>query len=204
MVRSVYGKTRRIIIPKGTKRSSLINKNPNSLDTRNLEITPLKDFETMGITDHEVDLDKWRLEVSGHVERPVRLNYAELITLPSLEKNVLMICPGVFVNHGHWKGISIGALLKMAKVKDGATHVTLQGPKGPYAKTQRFTLEDALSKKVFLAYQVNGERLPKKHGFPLRTVAEGYYRYDWVTHVYKVAVDKIGKAKMRETSPEVP
>jgi sulfoxide reductase catalytic subunit YedY len=192
-----------MILPKGTKRSSLINKNPNSLDTRNLEITPLKDFETMGITDHEVDLDTWRLEVSGHIKRPLQLSYAELLALPPIEKKVLMICPGVFVNHGKWKGISIGRLLKMAQVKDDATHVTIQGPKGPYAKTERFLLKDALLEKVFLAYQVNGERLPKKHGFPLRTVAEEHYGYDWVKYVYRISAEKIGKAEMRQTSPEV-
>jgi sulfoxide reductase catalytic subunit YedY len=43
---------------------------------------------------------------------------------------------------------------------------------------------------VFLAYQVNGQALPKKHGFPLRVVAEGYYGGDWVKYVYKVVAHK--------------
>ena len=48
-----------------------------------------------------------------------------------------------------------------------------------------------LSNNVFLAYQVNGEPLPRRHGFPLRTVAEGYYGYDWVKYVYKITVERI-------------
>ncbi len=39
-----------------------------------------------------------------------------------------------------------------------------------------------------LAYGVNGRILPKKHGFPLRIVAEGYYGYNWVKYAYRVNV----------------
>ncbi len=52
-------------------------------------------------------------------------------------------------------------------------------------------VEDLLSNKVFLAYELNGKPLPQRHGFPLRAVAEGYYGYDWVKYVYKVTVEKI-------------
>ncbi len=34
-------------------------------------------------------------------------------------------------------------------------------------KCLKVPLDDVLSDKVFLAYQVNGEVLPRKHGFPL-------------------------------------
>ena len=68
----------------------------------------------------------------------------------------------------------------------GVTHVFLSGPDGPYEKTERFSIEDILSDKVFLAYSVNDSVLPKKHGFPLRVVAEDYYGGDWVKYVYRV------------------
>lgn len=47
---------------------------------------------------------------------------------------------------------------------------------------------------MFLAYQVNGETLPVKHGYPLRLVAEGVYGSEWVKYVYKVQFDKIDSA----------
>ncbi len=50
-------------------------------------------------------------------------------------------------------------------------------------------MEDVISNRVFLAYQVNGEVLPRRHGFPLRVVAEGYYGYDWVKYVRKITVN---------------
>jgi sulfoxide reductase catalytic subunit YedY len=145
----------------------------------------------MGLTDHAVSIEKWGLEVDGHVKNPLRLTYEEIKKLPLVERKVLMICPGFFANQGTWKGFSLGALLKLAQAEDGVTHVTVRGPDGKYENTQRYPLADVLSNKVFLAYEVNGRPLPQKHGFPLRAVAEGYYGYDWVKYVYKLTVEKI-------------
>lgn len=190
-VRWAWAKTKKVILPKGTKRGNLVNKNPADLDASNLEVTPLKDFGTMGLTDHEVNLDTWRLEVTGHVKKPSSLHRSQLIGLPSIERNVLLICPGFFANHGTWKGISIKELLRRVEAKDGVTHVAIGGPKGPYEKAVRYPMEDVLSDKVFLAFGVNGEGLPRKHGFPLRVVAEDYYGYDWVKYVYRVTAERI-------------
>jgi len=191
VIRSIYAKTRKIVLPKLTKMKSLVNKNPADLDTRNLEIIPLKDFETMGVTDYEVSLVDWRLDITGHVKAPLALRYEEVLSMPSIERNILLICPGFFANHGTWKGISIQDLIKMAGAKYGATHITVGGSEGSYEKIQRYSIADIFSDKVFLAYNVNGKQLPQKHGFPLRVVAEGYYGYDWIKYVYKVTVDKI-------------
>ena len=81
-------------------------------------------------------------------------------------------------------------LLEMARVSPDATHVYFSGPKENYEKTERFPMADILSDKVFLAYGANGSVLPKKHGFPLRVVAQDYYGGDWVKYVYKVIASK--------------
>ena len=188
-LRLAYGKTKKIVLPKNTNRAELISKNPADLDTRYLEITPLKDFGTMGQTDYNIDLNEWRLEIGGRVKTPLTLNDREILALPSIERNVLLICPGFFANNGRWKGISLGKLLEKTGWEKGATQVAVSGPKiGTYDKTEEFPLEDVLSDKVFLAYGVNGQTLPKKHGFPLRVVAEGYYGSDWIKFVSGVAV----------------
>lgn len=184
--RWLWAKAKKIVLPRETKRESLINRNPAQLDTRNLEITPLKDFRTMGLTDHGVDLKKWRLEVSGEVTRPKRLTYEEILGMPPIERRVLLICPGVFANHGKWKGVSIKTLLQMTGVKQDVRYVDIRGPEGAYEKVLRCPIEDVLTDKVFLAYAVNGQELPRKHGFPLRIVAEDYYGYDWVKYVCSV------------------
>jgi len=190
LVERGYAEARKTILPKGTERESLVSKDPSLLDTRNLEITPLREFGTMGPTDHEVDLDTWHLEISGHVQKPLTLSYRELVEMSSIERNVLLICPGVFVNYGRWKGISSETLLQTAGVREKATYVTVHGPPTSHTKVKRFPIDDLISDRVFLAYQVNGQILPQRHGFPLRVVAEGYYGYDWVKYVSKVTVDR--------------
>jgi len=190
-VQRVYGKAKKIILPKGTERNSLIQKNPGSLDTRNLKITPIDDFETMGITDYKVNLSKWRLIVEGAVREPLKLTYEEIKKLPSMEKEVLLICPGFFAIHGRWQGIAMEQFLRKVKMEEGATHVTFYGPEGSYEKVERFPIDEIRKGKVFLAYGVNGKPLPQKHGFPLRIVAQDRYGGEWVKYVYKATVEKV-------------
>jgi sulfoxide reductase catalytic subunit YedY len=177
----------RKVLAKGTKRETLIHENPAALDTRNLEVTPLEEFGTMGPTDLVVDLATWRLEVSGQVRRPLSLTYAQLTALPVIEREVLLICPGFFANHGRWKGLSIQGLLRQADFDRAAARVVIRAQGG---KTATYPLADILSDKIFLAYQVNGKELPRRHGFPLRVVAEDYYGSDWVKYVTKVSVER--------------
>ncbi len=179
--------TSKRVLDKGTKRESLIHENPAALDTTNLEVTPLEDFGTMGPTTEVLNRDTWRLEVSGQVKRPLSLTYAQLTSLPSIEREVLLICPGFFANYGRWKGISIKGLLQQADFDRTAAQVLIEAKGG---KTARYPLADILSDKVFLAYQVNGKELPRKHGFPLRVVAEDYYGSDWVKYVEKVTLER--------------
>jgi sulfoxide reductase catalytic subunit YedY len=189
-IEKVYAQTKRILVPRGTDLSTLRNENPATLDTRNLEVLPLKEFETMGLTDHEVDLKSWRLLIDGNVAAPTRLTYSRILELPSIERKVLLVCPGIFTNHGNWKGISLMTVLNLARMKADTAHIIVAGPQGSYEKVEKFPIADIRSDKVFLAYQVNGERLPQKHGFPLRIVAEDYYGDEWVKYVYKIEAIK--------------
>ena len=189
-MRLVWAKAKKIILPKGTRMKTLVNKNPADLDTQNLDLTPLEEFETMGLDDHQVDLKKWQLEISGQVQRPVKLTYSQITEIPSVKRDVLLICPGFFAYHARWEGVSVAKLLEMAQASPDVTHVSFSGPEGRYEKTERFPIEYIRSGKVFLAYNVNDNVLPKKHGFPLRVVAEGYYGGNWVKYAYKVTAHK--------------
>jgi DMSO/TMAO reductase YedYZ molybdopterin-dependent catalytic subunit len=186
-----YAQSKRLILPKGTKMTSLVDKNPADLDTRHLEVIPLNQFETMGLTDHDTDLDSWRLKITGKVQKPLTLSYDQVLELPAIERNVLLLCPGFFTNHGKWKGISVAELLRLAQSEPGITHVTFRGPPGRYTKTERFPMAEVAADKIFLAYQVNGQVLPRKHGFPLRVVAEDHYGSEWVKYVYEVEAYKV-------------
>lgn len=187
--RRAYAGSRKILLPRGTTRASLIDKDPNTVDPANLELTPLKDFGTMGRSDFEVDLNKWRLGITGRVRTPLQLAYPEILSLSSVEKKVLLICPGFFANYGRWQGISMKEMLGKAVLENDVTHVVFFSATDA-AYQRKFPLADVISNRVFLAYRVNGKPLPIKHGFPLRLVAEGYHGSDWVKYVSRISVEK--------------
>ena len=189
-VQIVFAKAKKMILPKGTPMNRLAHQNPADLDTRNLDLTPVEKFGTMGLDDHRVDLSRWRLAIDGQVHRSLRLTYNQILQLPSIERNVLLICPGFFAYHARWKGISVAKLLETAGVDSNVAHVAFSGPEGAGENSKRFPMADILSDKVFLAYSVNDSVLPKKHGFPLRVVAQDHYGGSWVKYVYKVTAIK--------------
>jgi DMSO/TMAO reductase YedYZ molybdopterin-dependent catalytic subunit len=185
-LRSAFAAVQKRVLPKGTDLQSLTHEHPSAVDARNLDVMPMEAFNTMGLSDHPVSLDLWRLEVTGRVKTPLRLTYNELLALPAVAGNVLLICPGIFTIHAHWKGVSVSELLKTAGADEGVSLVTVHGPQGNYEKVENFTPAEVAAGKVFLAYAVNGQALPQKHGFPLRVVAEDRFGSDWVKYVYKI------------------
>jgi sulfoxide reductase catalytic subunit YedY len=40
--------------------------------------------------------------VKGAIRAPLSLTYGEVKALPSMEKEILLICPGFFAIHGRW------------------------------------------------------------------------------------------------------
>lgn len=162
-----------------------MNLNPVEIDSRNLEIDPLDKFQTMGPTDVEVDLKDYRLKVTGEVERPLSLSYEQILKYPSLTETILLICPEFFANNGRWTGIDLKPLFQEAQLKKGAKYFDI---KGAHLKVVRITVEDLDKKRIFLAYRVNGQLLPQKHGFPLRLVYEDAYGYDWVKYVDEIVI----------------
>jgi sulfoxide reductase catalytic subunit YedY len=185
-IERAFAATPRRLLPKETDLQSLRNEHPATLDTRHLDILPIDQFKTMGISDHTVDLDQWRLTVTGKVQRPLSLTYAELLALPAVEENVLLICPGIFTIHARWKGVAVHEILRTARALADVATITLHGPQGPYEKVEGFKPEELAAGRVFLAYAVNGQTLPRKHGFPLRVVAGDRFGSDWVKYVYKI------------------
>jgi sulfoxide reductase catalytic subunit YedY len=179
---------RRRVLSSHTKATELARANPRAVDPRNLEITPLERFDTMGQTRAGLGPETWRLEVGGAVERPGSWSLAELKGRPTLERKVLLICPGVFSFYARWRGLSLAALLAEAGPRPGAREIEIAGPPGQREKVERFTLEEVRAGEVFLAYGVNGRALPEKHGFPLRVVAGLHYGDDWVKYVHRVTV----------------
>ena len=173
------------ILPKGFSKSKLKDMNPAHVDPRNLDLDPTDKFGTMGPTDILVDLTTYRLKIGGEVNRPLSLTYEEILKLPSITADVLLVCPGYFANYGRWTGVHLKTLLQASQPKGNALLADIKGGRD---KVIRIRLDSIEQKKVLLAYRVNGEALPQKHGFPLRLVYEDVYGDEWVKYVDEVVV----------------
>jgi sulfoxide reductase catalytic subunit YedY len=173
------------ILPKGFSKSKLKDMNPAHVDPRNLDLDPTDKFGTMGSTDIAIDLATYRLKIGGEVNRPLSLTYEEILMLPSTTADVLLVCPGYFANYGRWTGVHLKTLLQETQPKGNALLADIKGGRD---KVIRIRLDSIERKKVLLAYRVNGETLPQKHGFPLRFVYEDVYGDEWVKYVDEIVV----------------
>jgi DMSO/TMAO reductase YedYZ molybdopterin-dependent catalytic subunit len=125
----------------------------------------------------QIDLQTYRLKVSGKVDHPLSLTYAELRCLPKVAATADLVCPGFFQDRAAWAGVPILEVLKLAGVKPGLRKVTLVSADG---YRQAIPAEDALDPKNFLAYEMESQPLPILHGFPLRAVFPGQVGGWWV------------------------
>lgn len=133
-----------------------------------------------------VDLDTYRLRVTGKVERPLELTYDQLRCLPKVEASPDLECPGFFIDRGAtWAGVPIADVLDLAGVQDGAQEIEFVSADGYKTSLE---LERALDRANFLAYEWEGEPLPRLHGFPLRVVLPGLYGGRWAKWVVEIVV----------------
>lgn len=133
-----------------------------------------------------VDVAGWRLEVRGMVDRPFALTYDDLLALPQVEADVTLSCVsndvgGNLVGNARWQGVPLRDLLERAGVQPGATQLMGRAVDG---FTAGFPVEIALAGSgtpddvgALVAVGMNGEPLPRVHGFPARLVVPGLYGY---------------------------
>ncbi len=136
----------------------------------------------------QIHTDNWAIEITGKVERPLRLTYEEILARPAVEKVVTLECidnevAGELISNALWKGVALKSLIEEAKPLLGVQDVAMYGAD---AYSDGITLERAMHYDVFLAYQMNGVALPKEHGYPLRAVVPGLFgikNVKWLTRI---------------------
>ncbi len=82
-----------------------------------------------------------------------------------------------------WKGVPLHTLLEAASPLPQATKVRLHGVDN-YSDT--IPLAKALDPATMIAYEMNGERLPQRHGYPARLIVPGYFgekSVKWLTQI---------------------
>lgn len=157
----------------------------------------------------QVNPGGWQLKIDGAVGTPLTLTMDDLRKMPSMELIAVTECagngrsffnppvPGTqwqygAVGNARWRGVRMADVLKRAGVREPAVEVLFDGADQPLGTMQDFrrsiTLKKALHADTLLAYEMNGEAIPLKHGFPVRVVAPGWASDSWVKWVTSVTV----------------
>jgi len=137
----------------------------------------------------DLNQEQWRLSVSGEVKHPMTLGWRDVLNRQSFDQVVTLECidtlpGGDSLGNAMWRGISLKKLLEDAGAdEEMARDVVFKAADGyddsiPFAR--------AMQDDVMLAYLMNGEKLPKEHGFPLRLLVPGLYgikNVKWITEI---------------------
>jgi len=143
--------------------------------------------------------DTWRLSIEGDaVANPLELTYADILGLPSRVLMCYLECGGnhraMFdmvqgqaasgtqwktggIGNGEWVGASLRDVLTLAGISDNAASVLLIGldTESPEQGFRRvIPVEKAMHPDTLLTYTLNGEPLPRDHGFPVRALVPGW------------------------------
>jgi DMSO/TMAO reductase YedYZ molybdopterin-dependent catalytic subunit len=141
--------------------------------------------------------DDWRLKVDGYTDKALTLTYADMLAMPSQEQYTTMQCisnevGGELMGNALWRGVPLKTVLDAAGIRPDA-HWVFFRCEDDY--TESIPLEFALRDQVILAYQMNGEELPKKHGFPVRLLSPGKYGIKhpkWITEILLLPDERLG------------
>ena len=163
------------------------------------EITPNDRFYVVSKNpsgfDPDVEADKWLLQVGGLVGQPVRITYQQLRAMPPVEQLQTLECisnevGGDLISNARWKGVRLRDILARAGGPGAkAVKVAFHCADG---YTESIPIGDAMNPTTVLAYEMNGEPLPKAHGFPARLLVPGLFGMKnpkWITRLEVVDYD---------------
>ena len=168
------------------------------LDVREIDgpITPAdKWFTTQHYGHPDIDVETYRLKVSGLVDQSLEFSLNDLRGMPSRELVFGFECSGnrgphnSLSSNGRWTGVPLRAVLGRAGIQDRAREVVFFGADhgeeevvfrgNTYNVDQQYgrslQRDIALSDEPLLAYALNGEPLSVHQGRPLRLLMPGWY-----------------------------
>lgn len=132
--------------------------------------------------------DDWTLKIDGDVEREVTLDFDDLLDMPMIERDITLTCVsnsvgGPYVGGARWLGVRLTDVLKLAGVGSSADQILSTDYDGMTISTPLELATDG--RDAMICVGMNGEPLPREHGFPVRMVIPGLYGFisatKWLT-----------------------
>lgn len=162
---------------------------------------------TKNVVDPRVDVALWHLEVSGLVENPRTYRLEDLKAIPPAEQETTLMCisnglDAGLMSNALWKGVAMHDLLDVVAPLANAAKVRLYGVDN---YTDTFPLEKAMDPTTIIAYEMNGVKLPHRHGYPARVVVPGYFgekHVKWLTRIEVTTADAKGFYETQGWGPD--
>ena len=145
---------------------------------------------TLGVEDYELVID-------GDVENEQTFSFDDLTKMDLIERDITLTCVsndvgGPYVGGARWLGVRLTDLLDLAGVGDTADQILSTDVDGMTISTPLKVATDG--RDAMIAIGMNGEALPREHGFPVRMVVPGLYGYvsacKWITRMTLTTYDE--------------
>ncbi|MDR7103082.1 molybdopterin-dependent oxidoreductase [Croceicoccus sp. BE223] len=138
----------------------------------------------------------WRLTVTGLVGNPLSLPLSRLRQMPARTQVTRHDCVEGWSAIGQWTGTPLKLILDLARVAGTARYIVFECADlfGTTPYYESIDLIEAYHPQTILAWRMNGEPLPERHGAPLRLRVErqlGYKHAKFVRGI--VATDDLGR-----------
>lgn len=123
----------------------------------------------------EVPLSEWQLHIHGHVENPVKLDWAQFMALPQFTDVSDFHCVTTWSQYDMaWQGVAFFTLADLVKPKSSATHVFFKSYDG-YSTNNPLSV--CMDDDVLIAHSWNGKPITKDHGGPARVIVPKKYAW---------------------------
>lgn len=130
----------------------------------------------------------WMLDVTGLVDRPLRLSLDDLQRLPRTTQRVNHYCVEGWTAVAEWSGVRVSELARAAGARSEARYVDFASFDDDYHES--WDLESALHPQTLIAYAMDGKLLEPAHGAPARLhspVKLGYKNTKYLVRVHFMA-----------------
>jgi DMSO/TMAO reductase YedYZ molybdopterin-dependent catalytic subunit len=162
---------------------------------------------TKNVIDPRVNVDLWHLEVNGLVQNRATYRFQDLKVFTTVEQETTLMCisnglDAGLMSNAVWTGIALLDLLEPAGPLASAARVRLSGVDN---YTDTIPIEKALDPTTILAWQMNGEDLPDRHGYPVRAIVPGYFgekHVKWLTRIDLLGPDAKGFYETQGWGPD--